>query len=38
VPRRMVGKSVFICNECVLRCKSMITGSDIPGRSPATNP
>jgi ATP-dependent protease Clp ATPase subunit len=36
VPRRMVGKSVYICNECVLRCKNMIAASDIPGQSTAT--
>ncbi len=37
VPRRMVGKSAFICNECVLRCKNIITASDISA-SPLTNP
>jgi hypothetical protein len=33
----MVGKSSFICNECVLRCKNIITASDVTGR-PVTNP
>ena len=36
VPRRMVGKSAFICNECVLRCKNIMTASDISAR-PVTN-
>jgi ClpX C4-type zinc finger len=38
VPRRMVGKSAFICNECVLRCKNIITtASDVTGW-PVTKP
>jgi len=28
VPRQMVGKSAFICNECVLRCKNIMAGTD----------
>ena len=26
VPRRMVGKSAFICDECVMRCNRIIAG------------
>jgi ATP-dependent protease Clp ATPase subunit len=37
VPRQMVGKSAFICNECVLRCKNIMTASEHTGR-PVTNP
>ena len=37
VPRQMVGKSAFICNECVLRCKNIMTASEVSGR-PVTNP
>jgi ATP-dependent protease Clp ATPase subunit len=28
VPRRMVGKSAFICDECVERCNRIIAGSE----------
>ena len=38
VPHQMVGKSAFICNECVLRCKNMITASDVTAGRPVTNP
>ena len=37
VPRQMVGKSAFICNECVLRCKNIMTATEVSGR-PVTNP
>ena len=37
VPRQMVGKSAFICNECVLRCKNIMTASEVSDR-PVTNP
>jgi ATP-dependent protease Clp ATPase subunit len=37
VPRQMVGKSAFICDECVLRCKNIMTASEHTGR-PVTNP
>lgn len=35
VPRRLVGKSSFICNECVLRYKNILTSSEIK-TSPAS--
>jgi ATP-dependent protease Clp ATPase subunit len=28
VPRRMVGKSAFICDECVKRCNRIIAGTE----------
>jgi hypothetical protein len=37
VPRRMVGKSAFICDECVKRCNRIIAGSEsypVPAPSP----
>jgi ATP-dependent protease Clp ATPase subunit len=37
VPRQMVGKSAFICNECVLRCKNIMAGTENSGM-PTTNP
>ncbi|HYE65671.1 MAG TPA: ClpX C4-type zinc finger protein [Pyrinomonadaceae bacterium] len=35
VPRRMVGKSAFICNECVRRCNQIIAGADVSSASAA---
>jgi hypothetical protein len=29
VPRQMVGKSAFICSECVRRCVQIIAGKEI---------
>lgn len=37
VPRRMIGKSAFICDECVRRYYQIVTGPDISG-SPAAVP
>ena len=37
VPRRMVGKSAFICDECVTRCNRIIAGlegTNAPAPSP----
>ena len=33
VPRQMIGKSAFICNECVERYRAMVTGPELPGSS-----
>ncbi|HKY27749.1 MAG TPA: hypothetical protein VJM12_07375 [Pyrinomonadaceae bacterium] len=30
VPRQMIGKSAFICDECVKRYYQMVTGPDVP--------
>ena len=27
----MIGKSAFICNECVERYRQMVTGPEVPG-------
>jgi len=35
VPKRMIGKSAFICNECVERYHEMVTGPEISQHSPA---
>ena len=37
VPRRMIGKSAFICDECVRRYYQIVTGPDISD-SPAAVP
>jgi ATP-dependent protease Clp ATPase subunit len=37
VPRRMVGKSAFICDECVKRCNRIIAGSE-SSATPASSP
>jgi ATP-dependent protease Clp ATPase subunit len=37
VPRRMVGKSSFICDECVKRCNRIIAGLEIT-TAPAPSP
>ena len=29
VPRRMIGKSAFICDECVRRYYQMVTGAEV---------
>jgi hypothetical protein len=29
VPRRMIGKSAFICDECVRRYYQMVTGTEV---------
>jgi hypothetical protein len=34
VPRQMIGKSAFICNECVQRCYQKLSTPEIP-TSPA---
>jgi ATP-dependent protease Clp ATPase subunit len=36
VPRRMVGKSAFICNECVQRCNQIMAGAEISLKPAAT--
>jgi ATP-dependent protease Clp ATPase subunit len=37
VPRRMVGKSAFICDECVMRCNRIIAGTESTN-APAPSP
>jgi hypothetical protein len=32
VPKQMIGKSAFICNECVEHYHQMVTGSDLSGK------
>jgi hypothetical protein len=34
VPKRMIGKSAFICNECVERYREIVTSPEVPGNSP----
>lgn len=34
VPQRMIGKSAFICNECVRRCHEMVTSPELSHNSP----
>ena len=34
VPKQMIGKSAFICNECVERYHEMVTSPEIPNNSP----
>ena len=33
VPKQMIGKSAFICNECVELYYEMVTGPKLPGNS-----
>jgi hypothetical protein len=33
VPKQMIGKSAFICNECVERYRQSVAGSELPGKS-----
>ena len=33
VPNQMIGKSAFICNECVERYHQMVTSHDVAGSS-----
>ncbi|HEV7475122.1 MAG TPA: ClpX C4-type zinc finger protein [Pyrinomonadaceae bacterium] len=33
VPKRMIGKSAFICNECVERYHQMVTRPELPRQS-----
>jgi hypothetical protein len=33
VPQRMVGKSAFICNECVRLYHQLMTAADLPTRA-----
>ncbi len=33
VPKRMIGKSAFICNECVERYHEMVTSPELPHHS-----
>jgi hypothetical protein len=33
VPKQMIGKSAFICNECVARYHQMVTRPDLPRQS-----
>ena len=35
VPRRMLGKSAFICDECVRRYYQLVTGVPVPSRPAA---
>jgi hypothetical protein len=34
VPKQMIGKSAFICNECVQRYREIVTRPEVPGNSP----
>jgi ATP-dependent protease Clp ATPase subunit len=33
VPKQMIGKSAFICNECVERYHQMVTNAELAGNS-----
>jgi hypothetical protein len=33
VPKQMIGKSAFICNECVERYHQMVTSPELPNNS-----
>ena len=33
LPKSMIGKSAFICNECVTRYRAMITNPETPNNS-----
>ena len=33
VPKQMIGKSAFICNECVERYHQMVTNADLSSNS-----
>jgi hypothetical protein len=37
VPRQMIGKSAFICDECVRRYYQVVTGTDVSD-APAAGP
>jgi len=37
VPRRMIGKSAFICDECVRHYYQMVTGPEVASK-PAVSP
>ena len=36
VPKKMIGKSAFICNECVVLYRQMVTGPEVRRPSAAT--
>ena len=38
VPKQMIGKSAFICNECVERYRQMVTGPEVAAGSSAVVP
>jgi hypothetical protein len=38
VPRQMVGKSAFICDECVKRCNRIIAGLESSTAPAASSP
>jgi ATP-dependent protease Clp ATPase subunit len=33
VPQQMIGKSAFICDECVRRCSELVTGTNVSRRT-----
>jgi ClpX C4-type zinc finger len=33
VPQQMIGKSAFICDECVRRCSQLVGGAKSPRRN-----
>jgi len=35
VPKRMIGKSAFICNECIQHYRQMVRGADVARNSAA---
>ena len=35
VPKRMIGKSAFICNECIQHYRQMVRGAELPHNSTA---
>ena len=35
VPKQMIGKSAFICNECVERYREIVTRPEVSLKSPA---
>jgi len=35
VPKRMIGKSAFICNECIRHYRQMVKGADVARNSAA---
>jgi hypothetical protein len=37
VPKRMIGKSAFICNECVEHYRHMASSSELHGNSAVIN-
>ena len=36
VPKQMIGKSAFICNECVVRYRRMVSGPALSRPTPIT--